>query len=182
MSSDSPTRSRGAGMRLGPRHKWMIANVAESLNLDELNVEQSFRNPDTYDRIAGVFELGGPRRLIVSIKVNANSNETDTKSDEPPSIIISDGGSVSMAGSKICYFVKTSDVQIDTDVSNDKNIVFGNLSKNLLNSVETSLGKLYKPVFEAKTAWGQAEESQTQEFSGVMNTFLNELGESMRAM
>ena len=185
--SESPSRQRGAGMRLGPRHKWMISSVADTLHVDELQVEQAFRIPDAYDRIASTFEVGGPRRLIVSLmKNNTNGGETDSKAgddgSEPATIVVSDGATVSMAGSKICYFVKTSDVQINSDVSTDQCLIFGELSKNMLMSVETSLGRLYKPVFEAKTAWGQAEESQTQEFSGVMNNFLSELNDTMRAI
>ena len=182
--SDSPSRSRGAGIRLGPRYKWMMSCVATTFNIDELVVEQEFRNPETYDRIAATFEVGGPRRLIVSMQASSSSSDIDTKKegDLPPTIVVSDGGSVSMAGSKVCYFVKTANVAINTDVSSDQYMIFGELSKNMLTSVSTSLGKLYQPVFEAKTSWGQAEEAQTQEFSGVMNNFLSDLTDSMRAI
>ena len=113
--SDSPSRSRGETRRLGQRYKWMISCISEAFNMDELNIEQEFRNPDTYDRIAAAFQVGGPRRLIVSIKTT--SDAVDTKSSGSGSIVISDGVSVSMSGSKVCYFVKTSDIAINTDIS-----------------------------------------------------------------
>ena len=165
--------------------KWMIGCISEALTIDELTIEQEFRNPDTYDRIAATFEVGGPRKILVAIKQPVGKPEVDTKNNDtkaPPQILVSDGGNIAMAGSKICYFVKTSDSTVNTDVSSDQNFIFGELSKNMLQSVNTSLGKLYQPMFEAKSAWGQADESQTQEFSGVMNNFLSELTDSMRAI
>ena len=146
----------------------MMSCVATTFNIDELVVEQEFRNPETYDRIAATFEVGGPRRLIVSMQASSSSNDVDTKKegDLPPTIVVSDGGSVSMAGSKVCYFVKTANVAINTDVSSDQYMIFGELSKNMLTSVSTSLGKLYQPVFEAKPRGAKPRKHKPKNFPG----------------
>jgi hypothetical protein len=60
-----------------------------------------------------------------------------------------------------------------------QDLLFGELSGNLLSSIESLLSYCYKPVFEAAdpTVWGKADEEQRADFMGEMDHFIHNLAE-----
>ena len=158
-------------------------------------MDEAFRQPETFERLSAMLDAGGPRRAFVSARgalaAAANGDGGDSKSTDGSAavgtathrdVVVSDGSSVALAGSKVVYFLKTADVDVNPDLQYDRTVICGEVSPNMLGSINNSLSKLYQPHFEARTQWGQAGEAQPQEFSSSVSCFLGELSESMRAI
>ena len=74
--SSSPTK-RPVG-RLPPRLRWMAITAAGALGAEERLVDEQFRQPDTIERLSAMLEVGGPRRVFVSVKA-VNKGSSDSK-------------------------------------------------------------------------------------------------------
>jgi dynein heavy chain, axonemal len=98
--------------------------------------------------------------------------------------VITDGSNIKLRGYGI-YFVRTnSERPINEKVANDEEVLFGEVSEHSVNTLNTTINSIYKPMIEnlTKDEWGVCEAEQKQEFGHVFDKFANELNEALRSI
>jgi len=73
---------------------------------------------------------------------------------------------------------------INTSIASDDTVLFGEISKNSVNSLNVIVNNVFKPLVEDLKAedWGDCEDEQRKEFLQVFDKFANELREAIRSL
>lgn len=101
-----------------------------------------------------------------------------------PEFFVTDGEKIKLKGKGV-YFVRTSvNEAINPTAQNDNQVLFGEISESTVNSLNTIINQVYKPMVShlPDAEWGVCEAEQKKEFLSVFDKFANELKEALKSL
>jgi dynein heavy chain len=148
------------------RVKWMVSKIMESYALDAETVQKCFlenmkkidgflADPTTPPKLFVYYQPRQFKKLELFISLN------DDK-----------------LSSKCAYFVRLNQGKktVKQTVAHDSQVLFGEVSKDILHGFQQVLQNLYNPMLQAQPEWGLIKSDKKQQpFLGVIGTFQEDL-------
>eukprot|EP00462_Mataza_sp_D1_P017376 CAMPEP_0175163132 /NCGR_PEP_ID=MMETSP0087-20121206/25561_1 /TAXON_ID=136419 /ORGANISM="Unknown Unknown, Strain D1" /LENGTH=4572 /DNA_ID=CAMNT_0016451765 /DNA_START=103 /DNA_END=13822 /DNA_ORIENTATION=+ len=145
-------------VKLDKRTAWMAEKCKLSFCIDEETVNKFFET--NYKRIEQFYSPDAPPKLFFYYQGH------DGKKDEI--YLSTDGNSEKLKG-KCVYFLRNSPKPIKKDVNHDGTVVFGEISSQILESLQQTLAGLYGPLVTNNPTWGKITKGSDRQ------TFMDQL-------
>eukprot|EP00698_Gefionella_okellyi_P007649 TRINITY_DN186_c0_g2_i2.p1 TRINITY_DN186_c0_g2~~TRINITY_DN186_c0_g2_i2.p1 ORF type:complete len:4464 (+),score=1326.13 TRINITY_DN186_c0_g2_i2:41-13432(+) len=153
---------------LDSRHRWVVARLADVLNLDAVVVETALSAADALTELDMFMKPEGPQKLVFSCQL-------ETESKLKISLLDSN---VDNVGGRGVYFVRISPKGI-TAATIDVDVVFGVVDASALRSLHVVMNEVFLPVLQSRADWGQAGIEGSKEFLSSMRKFVDGLREAV---
>jgi len=161
-------QSANAMAMMDTRHRWVVARLANILNLDTVVVETALAASDCLGALDQFLQQSGLMHLIFSCEMETESRVK---------IHLVDAKFHAIRG-KTVYFVRVhpGPVSIST-IQTD--VIFGVINKGALRSLHALLNDLYLQHVQLRTDWGVVDADIVREFVANMRKFVVSLNESI---
>lgn len=105
------------------------------------------------------------------------------RSDGEARLFFTTGTSARLRG-KAVYFVRdTAEGEaVEMGVANDSSLLYGELSENPLQVLESTLSTVYVPQFEGRGDWGRAPRAHQKEFLSEVERFISGVQTSLKSL
>ncbi len=164
------------------RHQWCINRISGShLNVDETVAKVFMDSEQVSSKFTTLFSGDGPRKLFVTL----SGDDGGGGGASPSPLVLSDGSSSrGLPQGKCCYFLRCGKdrVPLEANVSDDSNLLFGEMSLNALAGVNSVLGGLLRPLCQQHPGWKDTEKAQRVEFLGETDRLTKALQDGLRSL
>jgi len=162
--------------------RWCISRIQETFGLDTRTVEESLNDQHNFNSLESVLHETASVFVFFQPVYALNELGEWTMVRSEPELIYTDGSdeNTRMRCKKACFFLRIG--PIDKDVSSCENLLHGEIGDDPLRSLEMSLTKLYKPLYESRIDWGKAQKDQSSEFMESLGKITVDLKESIKSL
>jgi dynein heavy chain len=181
-------------MALQERHRWMAANVAACFGIVDktLTVEEALGEWNNIKKVNDFLDgKSKHKHLFVYYQnpdiVDDNGELVDSKS--APKLWITTGEHEDMRlKNRAAYFLRNVPDQkaIRVDVSSDGDLLFGEMGKSPLKSLNSGLAGVFKPMIcrmgSTVIDWAACETEQAGEFKVALDKFTQELANGIKSL
>eukprot|EP00392_Amoebophrya_sp_AT5.2_P000467 g468.t1 len=190
-------------MSLHNRHKWMAENAAAAVLPAHKNredaarkVEEAFREPQNFKKLSEFLEGKSKRQhLFVYYQKADILNEAGEYVDGPGDArVVLSNGETERLKSRGCYFLRTQPAEkpVKVDVATDPDLLFGEITAQPLESLDTSLKAIFLPSVQkcladedaskVKSVFGNCDAEHRLEFSQSFAKFTTELTDAIKSL
>ena len=165
----------------------MCEVAAAAFEKEPQQVEDVFREHANLKRLNDFLEGKSKHHHIFVFDQRADViNDLGEPVDGPgdTKILVTTGEQERLKGRAV-FFLRTvaADKAIKVDVTSDGDLLFGEMSGNPLESLDTSLGSLYLPFLKRTgNDWGQCDDDQRKQFIDGFDKFAGELSEAISSL
>jgi dynein heavy chain len=178
-------------MALQERHRWMAANVAAAFGLgDSPKSEEFFQEQANYKRVTEWLEgRSKHKHLFVYYQKQDVPNDmgefVDAKGD--PKLVMTTGEQEDVRiKQRAVYFLRNvaDHKAVRAEVSSDADILFGEMAASPLESLNTGLMDIFRPLVShpAGLDWAACDGDQAGEFKSSFERFTTELSEGIKSL
>lgn len=165
----------------------MVEVAASAFDKDPQQVEDVFREHANLKRLNDFLEGKSKHHHIFIFDQKTDViNDVGEPVDGPgdTKIIVTAGEQERLKGRAV-FFLRTlpADKAIKVDIPTDNDLLFGEMSGNPLESLNTSLGSVFLPFLKRSgTDWGLCDVDQKKQFLDGFDKFSGELGEAISSL
>jgi len=170
-------------MQMDARHKYLLEQLANALNLDQSAVEEFMVSDDRFDMMEDFFKAEGSRKIMFFYQDVAKGNSDKKK------LFITPGDAEGLHG--IClYFLRTAPKAI-TPQNIAQEVNFGTMDctgGKILSGFEKHLSKIVLPALKSLEQWGTLSREngsagqQVEDFLENLEKFVNSLMSALKNM
>jgi dynein heavy chain len=179
-------------MALQERHKWMAANVAAAFNMsDKVNqIEETLGEYNNLKKLNDFLEGKSKHKHIFIYHQKADMpndmGELVDAKGEPKTMITTGEHEDMRIKSRAVYFLRNVPDQkaVKVDVACDGELLFGEMAASPLESLNTGLMDVFKPLIHNYQGpdWASCDAEQASEFRQSFDRFTMELSEGIKSL
>ncbi|XP_061094941.1 dynein axonemal heavy chain 5 [Conger conger] len=179
---------------LDARHKYLIAKLADGVNLGEAEVEEVLISDDKFNLIEEFFAPNGSKRLLFFYQEVKSRHSTHLSWSDAANcalgqkkLFVTTGSAEGLLGTCL-FFLRTTEKGITTaNVSQEVNFGMLDCSKgNILQSLEKLLSQVMLPALKSQENWGAVKDGlksvQIQDFLTSVDKFVCSLSSARKNM
>lgn len=178
-------------MALQERHRWMAANVAAAFGMsDRVHVvEQVLGEYNNLKKLNDFLEGKSKHKHVFVYYqrpdvINDANELVDAKGDAKLMITTGEHEDVRIKNRAVYFLRNVADSKpVKADVASDGDLLFGEMAASPLESLNTGLLDVFKPlVNQVATDWASCESEQANEFKTTFEKFTIELSQGIQSL
>ncbi|CAJ1345300.1 unnamed protein product [Effrenium voratum] len=178
-------------MALQERHRWMAANVAAAFGMsDRVHVvEQVLGEYNNLKKLNDFLEGKSKHKHVFVYYqrpdvINDANELVDAKGDAKLMITTGEHEDVRIKNRAVYFLRNVADSKpVKADVASDGDLLFGEMAASPLESLNTGLLDVFKPlVSQVSTDWSSCEPEQANEFKTTFEKFTIELSQGIQSL
>ena len=166
----------------------MISTISESLGIKKEATVEEYLKQERNEMLLEQFLKGeGPKKILIYHQVQDQiSNDEIKEANADPMLFITQGDTERIK-EKAVYFIRNlpeNKKTINLTEANDNEIVYGELSSNVLMQLNNMMELVYFPMIERleQKEWEKCEEESRFDFVSLSKKFSQEVFESIKSI
>lgn len=164
----------------------MASVICDSFMIRETEANEVFRSNTYKPLFDNFFAANGSSKIFVYYQPTYKINESGEVivSNGHSELVVTEGDKVKLIGKGVYFMRSNTSKAVNVGTSNDSDVMFGEISEHTVNSLNTVVNKVYKPLIAKldDPDWGQCENEQKGEFLSYFDKFANELREAIKSL